>query len=59
MLEDAYSKKENDPYITDSVGWGYYLIGDYNKAEKYLKRAVELMPTIQLFTIITAMYFGN
>jgi tetratricopeptide (TPR) repeat protein len=44
MLEDAYSKKENDPYITDSVGWGYYLIGDYNKAEKYLKRAVELMP---------------
>ena len=44
MLENAYSKKENDPYITDSIGWAYYLIGDYNKAEKYLKRAVELMP---------------
>ena len=38
------SKKENDPYITDSVGWGYYLIGDYQSAEKYLRRAVELMP---------------
>ncbi len=44
MLENAYNKKENDPYITDSIGWGYYLVGDYIKAEKYLKRAVELMP---------------
>ncbi len=44
MLEKAYAGKENDPYITDSVGWGYYLIGDYQIAEKYLRRAVELMP---------------
>ncbi|MFL2886590.1 MAG: tetratricopeptide repeat protein [Candidatus Pelagibacter sp.] len=44
MLEKAYKEKENDPYITDSVGWGYYLIGDYKSAEKYLRRAVELMP---------------
>ena len=44
MLEKAYIGKENDPYITDSVGWGYYLIGDYERAEKYLRRAVELMP---------------
>jgi len=44
MLERAYDEKENDPYITDSVGWGYYIIGDYQSAEKYLRRAVELMP---------------
>ncbi len=44
MLERAYNEKENDPYITDSVGWGYYIIGDYQSAEKYLRRAVELMP---------------
>jgi len=44
MLERAYNEKENDPYITDSVGWGYYLIGDYQSAEKYLRKAVELMP---------------
>ena len=44
MLKSAYSKNENDPYITDSIGWGYYLIGDYNTSEKYLKKAVELMP---------------
>ena len=44
MLKRAYESKSNDPYIIDSIGWAYYLIDDYNEAEKYLKRAVELMP---------------
>ena len=25
MLNQAYKGKEEDPYIIDSVGWGYYL----------------------------------
>tara|TARA_Y100000992_G_C21271235_1_gene496974 strand:- start:847 stop:2535 length:1689 start_codon:yes stop_codon:yes gene_type:complete len=44
MLERAYSSKSEDPYIIDSIGWAYYLIEDYLKAEKFLKKAVELMP---------------
>ena len=44
MLEKAYSYKSNDPYIIDSIGWAYYLVNDFLKAEKFLKRAVELMP---------------
>ncbi len=44
MLEKAYSYKSNDPYIIDSIGWAYYLDNDYIKAEKFLKKAVELMP---------------
>ena len=44
MLEKAYSYKSNDPYIIDSIGWAYYLNEDYLKAEKFLKRAVEIMP---------------
>ena len=44
MLERAYITKSNDPYIIDSIGWAYYLIDDYIKAENFLKRAVELMP---------------
>ena len=44
MLEKAYSIKKNDPYIIDSIGWAYFLIKDYSTAEKFLKRAVELMP---------------
>ena len=44
MLETAYAARSNDPYIIDSIGWAYYLVNDFPKAEKYLKRAVELMP---------------
>jgi len=44
MLERAYAIKSDDAYIIDSIGWAHYLIGDYIKAEKFLKRAVELMP---------------
>jgi len=44
MLKEAYNKKNNDPYITDSIGWAYYIIGDYNTSEKYLRKALELMP---------------
>ena len=44
MLEKAYVQKNNDPYIIDSIGWAYYLVNDYIKAEKFLKRAVQLMP---------------
>ena len=44
MLETAYKKKTNDPYIIDSIGWAYYLVGDYIKAEKLMKRALELLP---------------
>jgi len=44
MLERAYEQKKSDPYIIDSIGWGYYLNGDYAKAEKYLKQAIQLMP---------------
>ena len=44
MLEKAYASRNNDPYIIDSIGWAYYMVKDYEKAEKFLKRAVELMP---------------
>ena len=44
MLEEAYAQRSDDAYIIDSIGWAYYLIEDYTKAETFLKRAVELMP---------------
>ena len=44
MLKKAYKLESDDPYIIDSIGWAYYLTNDYKKAEKFLKRAVELMP---------------
>jgi Tfp pilus assembly protein PilF len=44
MLDKAYNKKKNDPYIIDSVGWGYYLIGNFVNAEIFLRKAIQLMP---------------
>jgi len=44
MLEKAYKLKKNDAFIVDSIGWAYYLIGDFVKAEKLMKRALILMP---------------
>ena len=44
MLEEAYSKQSDDPYIIDSIGWAYYLINNFDKAENFLKKAVQLMP---------------
>ena len=44
MLEKAYKQQNDDPYIIDSIGWAYYLTNDYIKAEKFLIRAVQLMP---------------
>ena len=44
MLEKAYAQRKNDPYIIDSIGWAYYLIGDYIEAEKLLRKAVKIMP---------------
>ena len=44
MLDKAYNQKKNDPFIIDSVGWGYYLISDFVNAEKFLRKAIQLMP---------------
>ena len=38
MLEKAYEQENDDPYIIDSIGWAYYLVKDFIKAEKFLKR---------------------
>ena len=44
MLLRAYKQKKDDPYIIDSVGWAYYLTDDYISAEKYLRKALLIMP---------------
>ena len=44
MLEIAYSKDENNPYITDSIGWAYYLTNRYREAEELIRKALIQMP---------------
>ena len=44
MLIKAYNQKSDNPYITDSLGWAYYLIGEFDTAEKYMVNALQLKP---------------
>ncbi|MEG9861167.1 MAG: tetratricopeptide repeat protein [Parvularculales bacterium] len=44
MLKEALERWPYDGFITDSVGWAWYRLGDYNQAVEYLERAVALEP---------------
>ena len=44
MLIKANTIRQEDGYIIDSLGWAYYAKKDYVKAEKFLQKAVELLP---------------
>ena len=44
MVKKTYNQRKNDPYIIDSIGWAYYLMGDYKEAQKLLRKAVQIMP---------------
>jgi tetratricopeptide (TPR) repeat protein len=44
MVRKAVALRPQDGDITDSLGWAYYRLGDYDEAVKYLERAVELRP---------------
>ncbi len=45
MVKKAVSLKPNDGYITDSLGWAYYTLRDYDQAVTYCERAVDLIPS--------------
>jgi len=44
MIETAVSKRPNDGYIVDSLGWVHYRLGNYKDAVEQLERAVVLRP---------------
>lgn len=44
MIETAVEKRPRDGYITDSLGWVFYRLGDFEEAVVHLERAVALEP---------------
>ncbi len=44
MIETAVEKRPRDGYITDSLGWVLYRLGDFENAVVHLERAVALEP---------------
>lgn len=41
-ISEAYKLSPDNPAVIDSMGWVYFRMGDYKKAEKYLRRAHRL-----------------
>jgi tetratricopeptide (TPR) repeat protein len=44
LIEKAMTLKPNMGYITDSLGWVYYKLGDYERAVTELEKANQLTP---------------
>ena len=44
LIEQAYNKRPDDGYIVDSMGWAYFITGEYDKAVAALEKAVESTP---------------
>jgi Flp pilus assembly protein TadD len=44
LIQKAMELKPNTGYITDSLGWAYYKLGDYKRALTELEKANQLMP---------------
>lgn len=50
LIIDAYNQAPNDGHITDSLGWAFYKIGNYEEAVFYLEKASELEPANALIS---------
>jgi len=44
MIEKAVSRRRDDGYIVDSLGWVLYRLGEWKEAARHLERAVLLRP---------------
>lgn len=42
LVEKAYQLAPDDAAITDSMGWGYYLLGNLDKSAEFLSRAFNI-----------------
>ncbi|GAB3478602.1 tetratricopeptide repeat protein [Marinomonas epiphytica] len=43
-IEQAYEQSSNDPAIIDSLGWGFFIMGELEQAAYYLKKAWTILP---------------
>ena len=44
LIEEAVAARPDSGYITDSLGWILYRLGEYDEAVVHMEKAVELMP---------------
>ncbi|MFS8084543.1 MAG: tetratricopeptide repeat protein [Acidobacteriota bacterium] len=44
LIEKAHALSPEDAFILDSMGWGYYRLGQYPKSVEYLQKALDKRP---------------
>ncbi|WP_421849054.1 tetratricopeptide repeat protein [Marinomonas sp.] len=47
-IESAYEKVDSDPAIIDSLGWGFFLKGEFEQSSYYLKKAWSILPDAEI-----------
>ena len=45
LIVEAYNPNNDDGTVTDSVGWAFFKIGNYDEAVTYLEKASDLAPS--------------
>jgi len=45
LIKTASEIQPNDAYITDSLGWAYFLLGEYEMSIKILEHAIRMLPS--------------
>jgi len=48
LIEQALALSPNDPAILDSLGWAHYRLGELNKAEPLLRKAMDEFPDAEV-----------
>jgi len=50
MIERAVAQRPDDGYITDSLAWGYFMLGRYDEAVEPMEKAAQLLPVDPIVT---------
>ena len=45
LIKTASEIQPNDAYITDSLGWAYFLLGEYEISIEILEHAIRMLPS--------------
>lgn len=57
LVRKAYALKPGDPAITDSLGWAYFKLGQYNEAVLFLNQAYEQLQDAEIASHLIETYW--
>ena len=58
-IKRALEARPDDPTVIDSMGWVHFRMGNYPEAEKYLRRAFELLKDAEIAGHLSELYWAK